>query len=195
MSVDERETVLRSSNRGLEETLRNQLAAHRNVNQRAIDLVKIDLLAGSIAVSGISLSGTSAVVPYLTAATVGFFYAIWSAVRVFRPRHFSRGMGPKEADRIRRELDEGMTADVYHDQVLLTYQEAVASNSEEYLTEAALFGNAVWASVAGLLFASAAAGSVVFSPPAEFAVVVYVLVPAACLWGKERYGFESEGGT
>ncbi|GAA0267327.1 hypothetical protein [Halobacterium noricense] len=133
MSVDEREEVLRSSSEGLRETLRNQLAAHRNVNQRAIDLVKIGLLAASIAVSDISLSGVVAVVPYLAAATVGFLC--------------------------------------------------------EYLTEASLFGDAVWASVAGVLFTSVAAGCVVATPPLALVPVVYAAVPAACLWGKERYGF------
>lgn len=190
MSIDEREEVLRSSNDGLRETLRNQLAAHRNINQRAIDLVKIDLLAASVTVSGISLSGTPTVVPYLAAATLGFLYSIGSAVRVFRPRHFSRGLGPVEVDRIRRELDDGMPPDVHHDQLLMTYRDAVASNSTEYLTEASLFGDAVWASVAGVLFSALAAGTVVVGTPVELVPVAYVVLPATCLWGKERYGFD-----
>lgn len=195
MTAEEREAVFESSSEGLRETLQNQLAAHRNVNQRAIDLVKTDLLAAIVAVSGISLSGTPAVVPYLAAATAGFLFSIWSSIRVFRPRHFSRGLGPVETDRIKRHLEEGMPPDVHYDQLLLTYRDAVASNNNEYLTEVSLFGDAVWASVAGVLFAAVAAGSVVFGPPLELVPVVYLVVPAVCLLGKERHGFEEKEST
>ena len=190
MSVDEREEIFRNSNHALQETLQNQLAAHRNMNQRAIDLVKIDLLAASVVVSGISLSGTSAVASFLAASTLSFLYSIWTSVRVFRPRHFSRGLGSAEVDRIKRAADSGITSDVHHDQMLLTYRDAVAENSNEYLTEALLFGNAVWASVTGVSFAAIAAVAVVVVPPLGTVPFAYVVVLVACLWGKEQYGFE-----
>lgn len=190
MTIDEREEVFRSSNAGLRDTLSNQLAAHRSVNQRAVDLVKIDLLAASVTASGISLAGSPEAIPYLVASTLGFLYAIVSSVRVFRPRHFSRGLGPTEVDRIRQAVEDGMTPDVHYDQLMVTYRNAVASNSREFLTEASLFGNAVWASVAGVLFAATAAAAVLVSLPSVVALLAYVSIPAGCLLGKERYGFE-----
>ena len=190
MPVDEREEILRSSNHALRETLQNQLAAHRNLNQRAVDLVKIDFLAASVAISGISLSGTEAVVPYLAASTLSFLYSIWASVRVFRPRHFSRGLGSAEIERIRQAIDSEVPPDIHYGQMLLSYRDAVTENSNEYLAEAVLFGNAVWASVGGVLFAAIAASTVLVALPLELVLFAYAVVPSACLLGKEQYGFE-----
>lgn len=191
MSVDEQEEIFRSSNRALQETLQNQLSAHRNLNERAIDMVKIDLLAASVIVSGVTVSGASAVIPYMAASTLSFLYSIWASVRVFRPRHFSRGLGPEEIDRITKEANEKMPPEIHHEQMMLTYRDAVADNSVEYLDESILFGKAIWASVAGVLFALVTAIASLLPLPVGVAPAVYVIVPGICLWGKEKYGFDA----
>lgn len=192
MSASDREEIFRSSNHGLRETLQNQLAAHRNINQRAIDLVKIDLLAASIAVSAISLSGVSDGVPYLVASVVSFLYSIWASVRVFRPRQFSRGIGPDEAARIQSAAEEEMPPDAHHEQLTMAYRDAVAKNSDAYLTEMGLFGNAVWASVAAVLFAGIGAVTVHVRIPVATVPVLFVTVPVACGWRKEQYGYDEK---
>lgn len=193
MSDNDREEIFRSTNLGLQNTLQNQLAAHRNLNQRAVDLVKIDLLTASVIVSGVSLSGHPSVYPYLAASIVGFLYSIWVSVRVFQPRHFSRGLGTDTDSTnisivdIQNDANDGMPPDVHHEQLLMTYRDAVAKNSDEYLCEANLFENAVWASVAGFLFAVVAATAGLYSFPVGLALVAYVVIPVVCLWGKDRY--------
>lgn len=193
MSADDREEIYRSSNQGLRETLQNQLAAHRNLNERAIDLVKIDLLAASVIVSGVTISGSSAVLPYLAASTTSFLYAIWASVRVFRPRGFSRGLGPEDVKRIEGDVSDGMPPDVHHEQMMLSYRDAVSDTSGEYLNEVELFGNATWASVAGVMFAVVTAGASLLKPPTVVAIPAYVIVPVLCFWGKEKYGFDGNG--
>lgn len=190
MSASDREEIFRSSNDGLRETLQNQLAAHRDINQRAIDLVKIDLLAASIAASALSLSSVSVVVPYLSASVVCFVYSIWASVRVFRPRHFSRGLRPEETNRIQRNAHEGMPPDAHHEQLTMTYREAVSDNSDAYLVEATQFENAVWGSVAAVLFASVAALAVQTRAPTVLAPAAYLCVPVVCFLGKEQYGYD-----
>lgn len=189
MTADDRDAVLRSSNNALRETLQNQLAAHRNLNQRSIDLVKIDLLAASLVVSGVSLAGTAATLPYAGAAIAAFLYSLLAAVRVFRPRHFTRGLGPNEVARVLENVDDGMPRDVHQEQLSMTYRDAVSSNSSEYVTEAVLFDRAVWASIAAVLFAALGAGAGVVSVSPTVVPLAYVGVPLGCLWAKNRYGF------
>lgn len=190
MPASDREEVFRSSNQALRETVENQLAAHRSINQRALDLVKIDLLAASIAVSAISLTDVQVVVPYLAASVVAFLYSVWESVRVFRPRHFTRGLGAVETGRIQQAADGGLTPDVHHEQLAMAYREAVVNNSNAYLAEAILFGNAVWASVAVVLFAAVAATVVRVPVSPVVTPLVCVVVLLVCLWGKDQYGFE-----
>jgi hypothetical protein len=86
-----------------------------------------------------------------------------------------------------------MPPDVHHEQMMLSYRDAVADTSGEYLNEVELFGNAIWASVAGVVFAVVTAAATLLKPPIVVAVPAYVVVPVICLWGKEKYGFEGNG--
>lgn len=192
MSASDREEVFRSTNTGLRETIQNQLAAHRDINQRAIDLVKIDLLGASIVVSVVSLLDVQGLVPYSVASVAAFLYSIWASVRVFRPRHVSRGLGATETNRIRRIAGDSLPPDAHHEQLAVSYRDAVLHNSTAYLVEARLFGRADWSSVAAVLFAAVAAVALQFPVPRFVVGVVYVAVPVACLWGKNRYGYEHE---
>lgn len=192
MSASDREEVYRSTNRGLRATIQNQLASHRNISQRAIDLVKIDLLGASIAISVVSLSNVPVVIPFLAASVVAFLYSIWTSVRVFRPRHVSRGLGVSETWRIREIAENGVPPDAHHEQLTVTYREAVLHNSTAFVREAQLFGRAVWSSVAAVLFAAVAAAVIHVPVPGFVTPFVYVSVPAVCTWGKERYGYEHD---
>lgn len=112
------------------------------------------------------------------------------AARVFRPRHFTRGLGPNEVARALENVDDGMSRDVHREQLSMTYRDAIASNSSEYVTEAVLFDRAVWGSVAAVLFAALGAGAGVV-PVSPLAVpLAYIGVPLGCLWAKNQYGFQ-----
>ncbi len=94
MNSDKEAEIYKSGYEELQNTVENQLADHHELNQRAIDLAKIDILAVSIVVSGTSLSQQIRGIPLIIAGLGALLLSLWHCLQVYRPREFTNGIGP-----------------------------------------------------------------------------------------------------
>ncbi len=168
------------------DTTSKQLDAHHQVTQRAIDLVKINLLMLSAVFAGVSLGETS--IPLtLVAGIIALLYSIWCCVIVFSPTLFERGIGREGAIQIDKEIQKGKSKhEVYREQ-LYTYAKITRNFTEKFSDEKGRFSNALWATLTAMFFL--AAGSVLINLgliyfPLE--LFLLVILPVLALWGKDK---------
>lgn len=173
------------ANSELNDTLDNILEAHDNLNQRAIDLVKIDILSLGVIATGVSISKIQLSFT-LVAGLIAFGYSIWSATKVYHPRKFYRGIGENGAKRMDDLILDGASETEFRREVLFAYKGAIRDASKNYRTERENFLNGLWASIAAIMFFMIAVGFQIIQPPYSSVEIPFlIIVPMFVLWGKE----------
>jgi len=170
----------------LQNTLDNILSSHHEINQRAIDLVKINILSLSVIATGISFAGLDFSLT-LIAGFVSFLYSIWSCVRVYHPREYNRGIGKKGAISMDNMISSESTEEEFYRNLLYAYTDAIQDAKDAYKKEKSYFLNGLWASIAAILFLSAA-GTLNILGVTSFGIEYPLLfaIPVFVLWGKDN---------
>lgn len=170
----------------LQYTLNNILDSHHEISQRAIDLVKINILSLSVIVTGVSLAGLNLSLTLL-AGFVSFLYSIWSCVQVYHPREFKRGIGRKGGISMDKMISNGASGDKFHRKILYSYTDAIQKAEYAHEHEKSCFQNGLWASIAAILFFSLAgvihvSGGILYA----FEFPLLIIIPVLVLWGKDN---------
>ncbi|GGL57546.1 hypothetical protein [Halocalculus aciditolerans] len=170
----------------LQDTLQNILASHTQLNQRAIDLVKIDLLSASVVLTGVSLSKIHASL-LLLAGFFSFGYSIWSCAKVYHPREFKRGLSENAARKIDQDIRDGMSPKTYYRRVYFSYLDPIEEGREAVEREKNDFQNGLWASITAIMFfAGVGFEQVGFRLPILVEVALLVVIPTVAFWGKDN---------
>lgn len=186
--MTDRERIFESTCRELSKTIGNQLTAYHEINQRAVDLAKIDLLAVSVVVTGLSLSKLEVSLPLLGGLS-SLLYALWSCVRVYEPRSFARGLGAGNVEKIDSEAGPELDLVEHYRNVMFAYERAIDAFTEYHREARESFRDALWSSLAAIsFFAIVALRRFLPRYPESYDVVWVVLVPVVMLWGKDKYG-------
>ena len=172
---------------GLESTIDNQLDAHQKLNQRAVDLGKINLLSASVVVAGASVSNIQ---PSLLAiATIlTFCYALWSCFRVYHPTRLDRGINIEALREAEEMARNKKSKKEINRRIAYTYGEVIQEFNDEYRIEKDRFVTALWSSVTALMFLS----TVIVIEIAEvynisLQVLALFVVPMVGIWGRDMY--------
>ncbi|MBC9986406.1 hypothetical protein E4P24_08455 [Haloferax sp. AS1] len=170
----------------LRNTLENILDSHHEISQRAIDLVKINILSLSVIVTGVSFAGLNVSLT-LAAGFVSFLYSIWSCIQVYHPREFNRGIGRKGGIDMDKAISNGISSSEFYRKVLYSYTDAIQKAEDAHEHEKSCFQNGLWASIAAILFFSVAgmihiSGGISF----ELEYPLLIVIPVLVLWGKDN---------
>lgn len=169
----------------LEKTHKEELKLHENLTQKAIDVVKVDLLSLSLLATGISVAPAGfSFSLLLVASVVSFVYAIWAAVQVFDPTNYPRGIDSRGGIQIDRQIRDGIDAEGYYRRLLYSYVSATEEFDEKFDTERTYFTYAVWSTYAGVLFLLVSALNVVYLDLAVWAEIPpLICVVVLVTWG------------
>lgn len=178
--------LYKDSTQELRSTLENILSSHEELNQRAIDLARIDLLSASVIVTGISLNGLKFSV-VLLAGFISFLYAIWCCAQIYQPREFDRGISRDGGIAIDKEIKSGITPTEHYRKLLYSYVRAVEIAREQAMIEKEIFQRGLWSSVAAILFfAVAGVIHVIDGFPWQSGLIAVVVIPIVTIWGKDK---------
>lgn len=167
-------------------TLNNILDSHMEINQRAIDLVKINILSLSVIVAGVSFSGLNVTLTFIS-GFVSFLYSIWSSVQVYRPREFKRGIGRRGGISMDRTISSGIDETKFYRKLHYSYIDAIEEAKKEYKDEKKRFQNGLWASIAAILFLSfAGIIHVIGDVPSTSELPLLFIIPIIVFWGKDN---------
>ncbi|WP_336358425.1 hypothetical protein [Haloarcula sp. CGMCC 1.6347] len=170
----------------LQSTLDKILESHHEISQRAIDLVKINILSLSVIVTGVSFAGLNISLTLLS-GFISFLYSIWSCVQVYHPREFKRGIGKKGGISMDKMISSGSTENEFYRNLLYAYTDAIQKAEDAHEHEKSCFQNGLWASIAAILFFSVA-GLIQISGgvPPEFEYPLLIIIPVVVFWGKDN---------
>ena len=171
----------------LERTHKEELKLHENLTQKAIDIVKVDLLSVSLLATGLSFAPSQ--VPFsllLVASAISFLYAIWAAIQVFDPTSYPRGIDSRGGIQIDKQIQDNIGAEGYYRRLLYSYVSATEEFDERFETERRYFVRAIWSTYAGVLFATASALNVVYLKfPVWGEVPGLIVVVVLVTWGSD----------
>ncbi len=188
MNDDEKSEIYRTGYEELQNTVENQLSDQYQLNQRAIDLAKIDILAVSIVVSATSLSQQVTGVPLVLAGTGALLLSLGCCLQVYRPRDFTNGIGSGAADQIDRLVEEDGDRVEHYRNLMLAFQKMVEYSKSSYDTEVKHFRNALWSSAAAILFfAALVPRTIIRSFPPFLDYVIILLVVISLSYGRYLY--------
>lgn len=177
----------RSAVEALERTHEEELRLHENLTQKAIDVVKVDLLSLSLLATGISLAPAEFSLSLLpVASVVSFVYAIWAAVQVFDPTSYPRGIDSEGGVQIDRHIQDDVDAEGYYRRLLYSYISATEEFDDRYDAEREYFTRSVWFTYAGVLFVTVSALNVAYlNLPVWGEVPQLICVVVLVTWGSD----------
>lgn len=188
--VTDEERIFESACQELRKTVENQLDVYHELNRRAVDLAKIDLLVVSVVVTGLSLSSIEVSIPLL-GGLLSLLYALWSCARIYEPRSFARGLAAESVDEIESRVDSGLDVEDHYRAVMYAYRRAITTFSNTHKEVSELFRDALWSSVAAITFFAIVVARQFFPEyPSSYDLLWLVVVPAVILWGKDKYDDE-----
>lgn len=152
MADEEKTEIYRTTYEELKQTHQNQLDAHHKLNQRSIDLAKIDILAASVIASAATIVPKSSGSLLLISGVVSLLVSLGYCIQVYRPRKFPNGLPPEAADIVQDFVDNGNSVGEYYKRIMASFHRMVEESEEPYNEEVRYFRNALWSSVSGILF-------------------------------------------
>lgn len=166
--------------------LENVLESHEQLNHRAIDLVKIDILALSVIVT--ALTWFDFRIDFLVVGgSVAFMYSAWAASYVYRPRNFKRGIGRDGGVQIDKAIKNSPSNTEFYRRILYSYIDAAEESREAYEKEKEKFDMALWASIVAILFFIFSFAFMELSGlDIWFETPLLIILPLIGLWGKEK---------
>jgi hypothetical protein len=191
--MDKNETGTAEQSRGyrhmseqLAKTHQNVLAAHEDITQKAIDLMKIDLLALSLVATGLSAYAVRLSL-LLVGVIVSFLYSMWACIFVFDPTRYPRGISYKGGIEADERLKNGTDEQTHYRNILYSYIDATEGLDEKFYTEKAYFSNAVWSTFVGILFLFVSVVDALYvSLPTFIEIPVVLAVPLVGFWGRDK---------
>ncbi|WP_162224290.1 hypothetical protein [Halorussus salinus] len=189
MDNNEKAEIYRSGYEELQNTVENQLTEHHELNQRAIDLAKIDILAISIVVSGTSISDKINGIPIILAGTVALLLSFGYCLQVYRPRWFTNGIGTGATEQIEQVVEQNGGRTEHYRNLMLAFRKMLDYSESSYEQEVKYFRNALWSSSAAiLLFSALVPRSLLENFPncGDYLLISLVVVPV--LYGRFLYG-------
>lgn len=184
--------ILRSTSEELQNTLENQLEAYRGLNQRAIDLVKINLIGPSVVFTGISVGRIPLNIPVVS-GFVSLSYGIWSCFRIYNPSPLYRGLGPDDIDTIDDMAINDPDNVEHYRELMYGFKNSINSFSDTLSDEVDKMRNAIWATILSIwFFIVSIIKSLAPSYPAGADLIWVVVLPIVALWGRYKYVTEKD---
>lgn len=189
MDSDDKAEIYRSGYEELQNTVENQLTEHHQLNQRAIDLAKIDILAISIIVSGTSISDKINGIPIVLAGMGALLVSLGCCLQVYRPRRFTNGIGPGATEQVVENVERKKGKSEHYRNLMLAFKTMLKYSESSYNDEVRHFRNALWSSSAAILFFSALVPrSLIRNYPTcgDYVIISAIIIPV--LYGRFLYG-------
>jgi len=155
MTANSEKEVFQRTAEEFRATLQSLIESHHELNQRAVDLAKVNVLSVSLVASGITVVG---VPDYFLLFVFGFLSMIVSmgyCIHVYRPRDMNLGLGPPDAlDNIEDAVEDDIGEAEYYRQLCKDLEKAINMTDMNYKKEVRSFRVGLWATVGGILFFS-----------------------------------------
>lgn len=179
--------IYRSTSEELKNTLENQIEAYRELNQRAADLVKINLIGLSVVFTGISIGRFPINIPTVS-GFLSLSYGVWSCFRIYTPTPIHRGLGPDDINNIDDMAIEEPDKANHFRRLMFGFKDSVGDLDKTLEDQSNKMRNAIWATILSILFFIVAIIKNIFSSYPSGADLVWIIVlPILVLWAKYKY--------
>lgn len=167
----ERERVLRSSYRDFVETNDRQNETQLHLNDKAVEIIKVNLLVGSIAASIITFRPENISLLYFSVGGVTLALSILYCARVYSPTNtYHIGIGEDALDKMLSQAD----AEKHFEKLAKSYSKNVEEFDDEYAKEASHFTIGLWTAIATVLYLIVGAASTVIRITQSIQYPLYV---------------------
>lgn len=163
-------------------TLDNLIESHHELNQRAIDLAKINILSASVISSVFVAIGLP---EYYLIFGIGLAFMLlstWYCIQVYRPRDVHMGVGSGAFSEIQSIVEDGKSEEHYHEEISKGLEHAIEQSHNEYNDELDFFQRGIWATAGGIVLIAAGSSQIVtpkFNSLVEYILIAIITVAVA----------------
>lgn len=161
----------------------------RHLNNKAVEITKINLLVGGIAASVITIRPENIALPYFISGTVTLLTSIWfSAVVYSQTKTYDIGIGESAFE----DMASAESLEKHFEDLSKAYRGMVGDFNDPYQEEAHDFENALWAAIGTIFLFIAGAGSTVIliafetRYPMSIDIPVILGIGILLMYGKHR---------
>ncbi|MDL0130229.1 hypothetical protein PNP59_04665 [Halobacterium salinarum] len=189
MAEDGETEIYRQTATEFRATLSNLIKSHHELNQRAIDLARIDILAVSIFITTVTVVGIPEFYTIFAFGLLSMIVSLGYCIHVYRPRDMNLGPGPPEAlDNIQDAVENDISEAEYYRKISIDLQASIQSTDKSYTKEVESFRNSLWSAIGGIMFLSTGLlqfGFSEFTTGCEYLLIF--LISMAVLGGRGLY--------
>lgn len=185
--MSDKEEIYRSAVNEYRFTIENQLEAHRRIKKWTVDVVRIDLLAISAILAGVSFSELDMTLLFLS-SILCFLYALWAAAKVVHPSSLTRGVDHEFHNEVEKAVEQTeMKGWEHYRNLSQTYSECVKKYPNDHYKNKEDYLDSLWASICGILFITAYVLTVAasFTLPLSAEMPLLIIIPMIALWGRD----------
>lgn len=184
--------ILRSAYDEYSETLAQLHATQQHLNDKAIEIAKINLLIGGIAASIVAIRPSNVAIPYFSTGVITLMASIWYSASVYsQAKTYGIGINSESLE----EVLSTDSASQHYEKISKEYSGMIDDFKTPYLEERDDFENALWLAVATIFLFIMGAGSTVvktiygvqYSPFLDLPMILCIGI--LLMYGKHRDEF------
>jgi hypothetical protein len=140
-------------------TNERQLDSQEFLNEKSIEVIKVNLLVGSLAASVVTFRPNNIAIPYFVAGSTTLLSSIWFCAKVYSPTaKYDIGISGDQFDQMKNSED----LESHFEDMAKSYRSMVSDFNSTYKTESDNFQKGLWFSIATLFLYIFGAGSTLF---------------------------------
>jgi hypothetical protein len=176
--------IMRSAYEEYAQTNQNQHESQIFLNEKAVEIIKINLLVGSIAASIVTFSPSNVEVQYFIAGSLTLLASILYCVAVYSPTS-TYDIGVSES--AFQDMKDSGDLETHFEDLAIAYKNMVGEFDDAYKVEAKYFKNGLWLAVATLFLYIFGAGTTLLVSVTEYSSNIYIdlfviLATGVCLF-------------
>lgn len=169
----------RSAYQEYSDTYSRQLQTQQHLNSRAIEILKVNLLVGSLAASIITFSPENIAIPYFLTGSVLLVISVVHCAKVYSPRRYDIGIA-KSAFQQMKETD---SLEDHFERLADEYSGMVDDFEKPFKKEVRWFERGLWLAIGSIIYYFLGAGSTMVETLSPLEYSFYVDIGVILLSG------------
>jgi hypothetical protein len=168
-------------------TIENQLEAYRRIKKWNVDLARVDLIAVTGVLAGISLTNFEMNILFI-GFIISLSYALWCCSKIHHHQPLGRGVGHQFIKEVDELVDKNIDEEKYYRQLSVSYALSVKIFTKKFEDTVNTYHNALWSSVCALIFLIIYISSIAvpLKYPSTAEIPFLFIIPIIAMWGKNK---------
>jgi hypothetical protein len=174
--------IYESTYKAYKDTLDNQLQAEYEISKTAVEIIKFDLLIGSLVIAALSYVGPSESILYIISGIIALVVSIWYCIQAVSPTEYEVGLDENAV----YDVEEAESLEKHYEDLMWAYSKTIETNTQPYYDNLDNFKRGLWSALLALLFFSGTGiRAVLPNYPISYDFPVLLILTVIVFWARD----------